>query len=226
MLRRAAKQQFYNTSKYDFASSSPTRKASPQNLLHYIKAFSPETRALFDNFGFDQQIAKLDKSNRLFKLVQKFSEVDLHPNVVSNLENGPQFRGTHPQVQRSRERRGGRSLHPARSHPPHGRPPLPARPRLLRKQGAVRTLYDPAAGPAVCSRSRRRVPARAQPRRQTRPLRAGLQRGSLRHLRLRHAHQGPGDRQHQVRRLPRRRKTFDAFPARNSTTCWPIRPSA
>src|SRR6266404_3747230 len=62
-----------------------------QNLLHYIKAFSPEVRALFENFGFDQQIQKLDKTNRLFKLIQKFSEIDLHPNAVSNLEMGRTF---------------------------------------------------------------------------------------------------------------------------------------
>jgi type I restriction-modification system DNA methylase subunit len=91
MLRRAAKQQFYNTSKYDFAKLLADPEGLAQNLLHYIQGFSAETSALFNNFAFDQQIQKLDKSNRLFKLVQKFSEVDLHPNVVSNLEMGRSF---------------------------------------------------------------------------------------------------------------------------------------
>ncbi len=91
MIRRAAKQQFYNTSKFDFAKLLADPEGLAQNLLHYIQAFSAETRALFAHFAFDQQIQKLDKSNRLFKLVQKFSEVDLHPNVVSNLEIGRSF---------------------------------------------------------------------------------------------------------------------------------------
>src|ERR1700721_200994 len=46
MLRRAAKQQFYNTSRFDFAKLLADPEGLAQNLLHYIKAFSPETRAL------------------------------------------------------------------------------------------------------------------------------------------------------------------------------------
>lgn len=74
MLQRAARQQFYNTSKYDFERLKADSEGLAQNLLHYIHGFSPEVRALFENFGFDQQIQKLDKTNRLFKLIQKFSE--------------------------------------------------------------------------------------------------------------------------------------------------------
>jgi type I restriction enzyme M protein len=63
MLQRAAKQQFYNTSKYDFERLKADSEGLAQNLLHYIQGFSPEVRALFENFGFDQQIQKLDKTN-------------------------------------------------------------------------------------------------------------------------------------------------------------------
>lgn len=63
MLRRAAKQQFYNTSKYDFSKLLADSEGLAQNLLHYIKAFSPETRALFDNFGFDRPIKSGTASN-------------------------------------------------------------------------------------------------------------------------------------------------------------------
>lgn len=146
MLRRAAKQQFYNTSKFDFAKLLADPEGLAQNLLHYIKAFSPETRALFDNFGFDQQIAKLDKSNRLFKLVQKFSEVDLHPNVVSNLEMGRSFEELVRKFNEAANEEAGDHFTPREVIrlmvdliflPDND---------LLRKKGAVRTLYDPAAG--------------------------------------------------------------------------------
>jgi len=146
MLRRAAKQQFYNTSKYDFAKLLADPEGLAQNLLHYIKAFSPETRALFDNFGFDQQIAKLDKSNRLFKLVQKFAEVDLHPNVVSNLDMGRSFEELVRKFNEAANEDAGDHFTPREVirlmvdlifEPDN---------KLLRQKGAVRTLFDPAAG--------------------------------------------------------------------------------
>ncbi len=117
-----------------------------QNLLHYIKAFSPETCALFDNFGFDQQIQKLDKSNRLFRLVQKFSEVDLHPNVASNLEMGRSFEELVRKFNEAANEEAGDHFTPREVIrlmvdliflPDND---------LLRKKGAVRTLFDPAAG--------------------------------------------------------------------------------
>src|ERR1035437_4140618 len=52
-------------------SSISTSSAAPldniaQDLLRYIRSFSPNVRAIFNSFGFDDQIAKLDKANRLF----------------------------------------------------------------------------------------------------------------------------------------------------------------
>lgn len=146
MLRRAAKHQFYNTSKYDFSKLLADPEGLAQNLLHYIKAFSPETRALFDNFSFDQQIQKLDKSNRLFKLVQKFSEVDLHPNVVSNLDMGRSFEELVRKFNEAANEDAGDHFTPREVirlmvdlifEPDNN---------LLRQKGAVRTLFDPAAG--------------------------------------------------------------------------------
>ena len=146
MLRRAAKQQFYNTSKYDFGKLLDDPEGLAQNLLHYIKAFSPETRALFDNFGFDQQIQKLDKSNRLFKLVQKFSDVDLHPETVSNLEMGRSFEELVRKFNEAANEEAGDHFTPREVIrlmvdliflPDND---------LLRKKGAIRTLFDPAAG--------------------------------------------------------------------------------
>ena len=146
MLRRAAKQQFYNTSKYDFAKLLADPEGLAPNLLHYIQSFSKETRDLFSNFGFDQQILKLDKSNRLFKIVQKFSEVDLHPDTVSNLEMGRGFEELVRKFNEAANEEAGDHFTPREVIrlmvdliflPDND---------LLRQKGAVRTLFDPAAG--------------------------------------------------------------------------------
>jgi len=88
ILRKAAGEQFYNTSKYDF----PTLLAAPDdladNLKHYIASFSPGARDVIDKFGFDTQITRLAKASLLYLVVSRFAEIDLHPEVVSNLEMG------------------------------------------------------------------------------------------------------------------------------------------
>ena len=62
-------------------------------------AFSPETRALFDNFGFDQQIAKLDKSNRFLDnpeirvVVTRLMRNQVYSSIRNEAKN---FAGTTP----------------------------------------------------------------------------------------------------------------------------------
>jgi type I restriction enzyme M protein len=88
LLEAAAGQQFYNTSKYDFGRLLDAPDDLADNLKHYIASFSPGSRDVIEKFGFDTQITRLDRSNLLYLVVSKFAEVDLHPDVVSNLEMG------------------------------------------------------------------------------------------------------------------------------------------
>src|ERR1039457_2166450 len=91
LLRKAARQSFYNTSKLDFDKLRGAPDNIAQDLLRYIRSFSPNVRAIFNSFGFDDQIAKLDKANRLFLIVSKFAAVDLHPDAVPNHHMGLVF---------------------------------------------------------------------------------------------------------------------------------------
>ena len=43
---------------------------------------------MLEKFGFDAQIARLERANLLYLVVSQFAEIDLHPNAVSNLEMG------------------------------------------------------------------------------------------------------------------------------------------
>ncbi|MFA5565285.1 MAG: class I SAM-dependent DNA methyltransferase [Acidimicrobiia bacterium] len=88
LLEAAAGQQFYNTSRYDFAKLIAAPDDLADNLRHYIASFSPGARDVIEKFGFDTQIARLERSNLLYLVVSKFAEVDLHPDAVSNLEMG------------------------------------------------------------------------------------------------------------------------------------------
>ncbi|PIR18339.1 MAG: DNA methyltransferase, partial [Deltaproteobacteria bacterium CG11_big_fil_rev_8_21_14_0_20_49_13] len=59
-----------------------------KNLAHYLKSFSIRARGILDHFGFSEHIEKLEKANRLYLVVSKFAEIDLHPDKVSNQEMG------------------------------------------------------------------------------------------------------------------------------------------
>ena len=146
MLQKAAGQQFYNTSKYDFERLKGESEDIAPNLLHYIHGFSPEVRALFEHFAFDQQIQKLDKTNRLFKLLQKFAEVDLHPDRVSHLDMGRTFEELVRKFNEAANEEAGDHFTPREVIrlmvdllflPDND---------ILSKKSVVRTMFDPAAG--------------------------------------------------------------------------------
>jgi len=81
-------QQFYNTSKLSFSKllGDPTNIADSLNL--YIGGFSPAAKDVIDKFDFGVQVERLRKANLLYQVVGKFVEIDLHPEVVSNIEMG------------------------------------------------------------------------------------------------------------------------------------------
>lgn len=84
-------QPLYNTSKYDFAKLLGDADNIARNLIAYINGFSPKAREIFERFNFEQEIEKLDNANRLFVIVKEFSNIDLHPDKVDNLQMGYVF---------------------------------------------------------------------------------------------------------------------------------------
>ena len=79
---------FYNTSKYDLIGL----KSDPQNVLinfnNYLNGYSENVYDIIENFDLTKFVDKLNKTNKLYKLIDKFTEVDLHPDKVSNHQMG------------------------------------------------------------------------------------------------------------------------------------------
>ena len=87
-LRRITGVPFYNSSPFDFEKLKGDPDGISSNLINYIKGFSNKAGSIIESFKFEAQIEKLEKANRLFLVVSKFAEIDLHPEVVSNIEMG------------------------------------------------------------------------------------------------------------------------------------------
>jgi type I restriction enzyme M protein len=96
-LRDAAKQAFYNTSK--FTLRDLRSRASQQQLKAdfeaYLDGFSPNVQDILDNFEFRNQIPRLSKADALGKLIEKFLDpsINLSPNPVMNGNDSVKYAG-------------------------------------------------------------------------------------------------------------------------------------
>jgi type I restriction enzyme M protein len=83
--------EFYNTSKFDLSRLKQDPKNIFINFQNYISGYSKNVYDIIENLQLDKPVEKLHKNNRLFQLIEKFSNVDLHPNVVDNHTMGQIF---------------------------------------------------------------------------------------------------------------------------------------
>lgn len=90
-LLRKAGQLFYNTSPLDLKKLMGDQDHIGENLRAYLQAFSPAVRDIFESFEFHVQIDRLAKSGLLYMACEKFANIDLHPDTVSNAEMGAVF---------------------------------------------------------------------------------------------------------------------------------------
>ncbi|AMN55871.1 restriction endonuclease subunit M [Labrenzia sp. CP4] len=83
----------YNLSRFTFESLKGQDPGQlHQNLIDYITKFSPNVRDIFlDKFRFSDQLKRLKDGGILWNVFERFCEVDLHPEIISNLEMGYLF---------------------------------------------------------------------------------------------------------------------------------------
>ena len=82
---------FSNHSRYDLRRLVNEPSKLNENLLEYLRSFSPNIQDIIVNFKLDSWIEELEKNDSLYQLIEKFSEVDLHPSKVDNHLMGSVF---------------------------------------------------------------------------------------------------------------------------------------
>lgn len=90
-LLKKSRQHFYNTSELDLKKLVGDQDNIAENLRSYIQAFSASVRDIFEHFDFDTQITRLEKAGLLYLVTEKFANIDLHPDKVSNADMGLVF---------------------------------------------------------------------------------------------------------------------------------------
>ena len=91
ILRKASGYIFYNTSPYTFERLVEDPSNLAANLMAYINAFSENMREVLEKFDFRNTIAKLDEAGLLFLVMERFKNIDLHPEKVDNHAMGTIF---------------------------------------------------------------------------------------------------------------------------------------
>ncbi len=145
-LLRKADQLFYNTSPLDLKKLMGDQDHIGENLRAYLQAFSPAVRDIFESFEFHTQIDKLAKSGLLYLVTEKFANIDLHPNVVSNAEMGAVFEELIRKFAELSNETAGEHFTPREVIRLMVNLLFIEDDAALTKPGVVRSLYDPTAG--------------------------------------------------------------------------------
>jgi len=145
-LLRKSKQSFYNQSPLDL----PKLLGDPDNIAHnlftYVQGFSPAVRDVFERFEFQAQVERLAKAGLLYQVTEKFTQIDLHPEAVSNMQMGLVFEELIRKFAEISNETAGEHFTPREVIRLMVNLIFIEDDDILSKPGVVRTIYDPTAG--------------------------------------------------------------------------------
>jgi type I restriction enzyme M protein len=146
LMQAAGGLKFYNTSLYDLQRLSQDAANIEANFFNYINGFSKDVREIIDNFGIEKIVTKLVKNDLLFMLVDKFTEIDLHPDVVTNHEMGYIFEELLRRFSEMSNETAGEHYTPREVISLMVNLLFAEYQGELQGKGIVRSVYDPACG--------------------------------------------------------------------------------
>jgi type I restriction enzyme M protein len=145
-LRKASGFAFYNTSRYDFDKLRADAPQLAANLRNYIAGFSQNMREVIERFDFDNTISKLDEGGLLFKVLERFKTVDLHPDAVDNPTMGTIFEEPIRKFNEALDENPGEHFTPRDVVHLMADLMLAGDEPRIRRRGVVCTVYDPCCG--------------------------------------------------------------------------------
>lgn len=145
-LRKSAGFAFYNTSRYDFDLLLADAPHLAANLRNYIAGFSANMREVLEKFDFDNTISKLAEAGLLFQVLERFKNVDLHPDKVDNPTMGTIFEELIRKFNEALNENPGEHFTPRDVVHLMADLLLADDEDRIRRKGAVVSIYDPCCG--------------------------------------------------------------------------------
>ena len=159
LLCRAAGQSFYNLSPFVLQPIGSIEKSMPYqsliadqgqltaNVNNYVAGFSANAREIFlERFKLGDWLERLDEANLLYLVLKRFTEIDLHPDVVDNIEMGYIFEELIRRFSEQSNETAGEHFTPREVIRLMVNLLFAEDSDVLTKKGIIRTLYDPACG--------------------------------------------------------------------------------
>ncbi|WP_417335903.1 type I restriction-modification system subunit M [Halobacteriovorax marinus] len=144
ILKKEAGEAFFNTSELNL--SNINTKDPLVDIESYLNSFSKDVREIFENFKFSEFLAELDRADILFPVIQKYKEVDLSPQKVSNYDMGLVFEDLIRRFAESSNETAGEHFTPRDMVRLTTSLVFLEDDEMLTKKGVIRHLYDPTCG--------------------------------------------------------------------------------
>lgn len=146
ILNGVAKVKFHNRSKFDFNELAKDHNNIAANLRNYINGFSISAREIIDYFSFDDQIRKLDEYDLLYLIIKGFVKKGDTFQEVDTMEMGYIFEELIRKFAELSNETAGEHFTPREVIRLMVNLLFVNDKDILRKEGIVKTLYDPACG--------------------------------------------------------------------------------
>ena len=146
LLKKASGYSFYNTSNYNFEKLLDDPNNIKQNTIDYINGFSPNLQEIIEKFKLREQINYLDEKDLLYKVIQRFQEIDLHPDLLSNHGMGYVFEELIRKFNEQSNENPGEHFTPREIIKLMVNLLMAKDSKELSKPGKMVTVYDPACG--------------------------------------------------------------------------------
>ena len=146
VVRKELGLPFYNTSKYTLTTLLSEPDHLRANLVDYLSKFSPNVVDIFERFKLDAELLTMEEKDRLFLVVRLFSEVDLHPDTISNAAMGDLFEELIRKFADASNETAGEHFTPRDAIRLMVELLFAPDDDALSNPGVVRTVYDPTAG--------------------------------------------------------------------------------
>lgn len=145
-LFKKAGLKFVNQSALDMSKLMGDPDNIAHNLFTYVQGFSNDVRDIFEHFEFQAQVDRLAKAGLLYQVAEKFAQIDLHPDKVSNTQMGSVFEELIRKFAEISNETAGEHFTPREVIRLMVNLIFVEDDDVLAKPGVVRTLYDPTAG--------------------------------------------------------------------------------
>lgn len=137
---------FYNISQFNFERLLEDPPNLANNLVAYINGFSDNMREVIEKFDLFNTISKLQEAGLLFLIVERFKNIDLHPDKVTNFEMGTIFEELIRRFNEALNENPGEHFTPREVIHLMVELLLAVDQDILQKNHITRTVYDPACG--------------------------------------------------------------------------------